>query len=114
MHSSEYTALQLDDVNFIASMTKLMTSVAVMQCVERGLVGLDDGWYPPSRLPHGLRIYHLPIDSLTSVPGANHISPPDVSKIVPRLTGRGIAIEVGDGVEVKKSSTRLTLRFVPP
>lgn len=26
----------------MASMTKLMTSVAVMQVVERGLVGLDD------------------------------------------------------------------------
>ena len=27
---------------FIASMTKLMTSIAAMQVVERGLVGLDD------------------------------------------------------------------------
>jgi CubicO group peptidase (beta-lactamase class C family) len=32
----------LDGVCFIASMTKLMTSIAAMQTVERGLIGLDD------------------------------------------------------------------------
>lgn len=31
-----------DAVFCIYSMTKLMTSVAAMQCVERGLIGLDD------------------------------------------------------------------------
>lgn len=30
-----------DDVMWIASCTKLMTSIAVMQCVERGLLDLD-------------------------------------------------------------------------
>ena len=34
--------MELDSLCWIASMTKLMTSVAVMQLVERGLVGLDD------------------------------------------------------------------------
>jgi len=31
-----------DSVFWIASMTKLMTSISAMQCVERGLIGLDD------------------------------------------------------------------------
>ena len=31
-----------DTVCWTASMTKLMTTVSAMQCVERGLVGLDD------------------------------------------------------------------------
>jgi CubicO group peptidase (beta-lactamase class C family) len=34
--------MQLDTVCFIASMTKLVTSICAMQCVERGLIGLDD------------------------------------------------------------------------
>lgn len=33
--------LEMDNVMYIASCTKLMTSVAAMQCVERGLVTLD-------------------------------------------------------------------------
>ena len=45
MDRSKDDPLQLDSFNFMASMTKLMTSIAVMQCVERGLVGLDDGQY---------------------------------------------------------------------
>lgn len=31
-----------DSVSFLASMTKLITSIAVLQVVEKGLVGLDD------------------------------------------------------------------------
>ena len=34
--------LTLDTVTWIASQTKLTTSVSVMQLVEKGLVGLDD------------------------------------------------------------------------
>ena len=34
--------MQLDTVCWIASMTKLATSICAMQCVERGLIGLDD------------------------------------------------------------------------
>jgi CubicO group peptidase (beta-lactamase class C family) len=34
--------MDISTSGFMASMTKLMTSVAVMQVVERGLVGLDD------------------------------------------------------------------------
>lgn len=30
-----------DDVHWIASVTKFITSIAVMQCVERGLLDLD-------------------------------------------------------------------------
>jgi CubicO group peptidase (beta-lactamase class C family) len=33
---------ELDAVCYIASMTKLMTTVAAMQTVERGLIALDD------------------------------------------------------------------------
>ena len=33
--------LELDNILLIASCTKLMTSIAAMQCVERGLVTLD-------------------------------------------------------------------------
>lgn len=39
---SDDTAFTKDTVCFIASMTKLVTSVATMQVVERGLIGLDD------------------------------------------------------------------------
>lgn len=35
-------SMELDGVCFIASMTKLMTTVAAMQTVERGLIALDD------------------------------------------------------------------------
>ncbi|KAI9774368.1 MAG: hypothetical protein M1840_004262 [Geoglossum simile] len=35
--------MRLDTVCYIASMTKLVTSICAMQCVERGLIGLDDG-----------------------------------------------------------------------
>ncbi|KAE9395560.1 beta-lactamase [Gymnopus androsaceus JB14] len=38
--------LELDTVMNIASATKLVTSVAAMQCVERGLIGLDDDVKP--------------------------------------------------------------------
>lgn len=31
----------MDDIMLIASCTKLMTSIAAIQCVERGLVTLD-------------------------------------------------------------------------
>jgi CubicO group peptidase (beta-lactamase class C family) len=31
-----------DSVSFLASMTKLITSIAALQVVEKGLVGLDD------------------------------------------------------------------------
>jgi CubicO group peptidase (beta-lactamase class C family) len=34
--------MELDTVCFAASMTKLVTSIAAMQCVERGLISLDD------------------------------------------------------------------------
>ena len=34
--------MQLDTVCFTASMTKLISSICAMQCVERGLIGLDD------------------------------------------------------------------------
>lgn len=33
--------LEIDNIMFIASCTKLMTSIAAMQCVERNLVTLD-------------------------------------------------------------------------
>ncbi|KAG8978858.1 hypothetical protein FRB94_012709 [Tulasnella sp. JGI-2019a] len=34
--------MTLDTVHWIASQTKIITAVAVMQCVERGQIGLDD------------------------------------------------------------------------
>lgn len=34
--------MQLDTILWIASCTKLMTMISALQCVERGLVGLDD------------------------------------------------------------------------
>jgi CubicO group peptidase (beta-lactamase class C family) len=34
--------LELDGFCYIASMTKLMTTVAAMQTMERGMIGLDD------------------------------------------------------------------------
>ncbi|KFZ11007.1 hypothetical protein V501_04948 [Pseudogymnoascus sp. VKM F-4519 (FW-2642)] len=40
--SANGTDFALDGLCFIASMTKLMTSIAAMQAVERGLIGLDD------------------------------------------------------------------------
>ncbi|KAL3428511.1 beta-lactamase family protein [Phlyctema vagabunda] len=40
--SAQSTALTEDAVCFVASMTKLMTTIAAMQVVERGLIGLDD------------------------------------------------------------------------
>ncbi|KZO90782.1 beta-lactamase [Calocera viscosa TUFC12733] len=36
----------VDTVVWIASMTKAMTSVAALQCIERGLIGLDDDVSP--------------------------------------------------------------------
>ncbi|KAI5253113.1 beta-lactamase family protein [Aureobasidium subglaciale] len=33
--------LQLNSILFLASMTKLLTSIAAMQCIERGLISLD-------------------------------------------------------------------------
>jgi CubicO group peptidase (beta-lactamase class C family) len=42
---SKHDPLQLDATLWIASCTKLMTTVAVMQCVERGQLGLDDNVY---------------------------------------------------------------------
>lgn len=38
--------LALDSVMWIASCTKLLTSIAAMQCVERGLVALDEDLRP--------------------------------------------------------------------
>nr|KMM71349.1 transesterase [Coccidioides posadasii RMSCC 3488] len=35
-------AIKNDDIMMIFSLTKLMTSIAVLQCVERGLIQLDD------------------------------------------------------------------------
>jgi CubicO group peptidase (beta-lactamase class C family) len=35
--------MSLDTVVSLASSTKLFTSIAAMQCVERGLIGLDEG-----------------------------------------------------------------------
>ena len=32
--------LALDDIHFIASCTKLLTTIAALQCVERGQLGL--------------------------------------------------------------------------
>ena len=34
--------MTLDTVMFTASCTKLMTTIAALQCVERGLVSLDE------------------------------------------------------------------------
>ena len=34
--------MTLDTVMFTASCTKLMTTIAALQCVERGLVALDE------------------------------------------------------------------------
>ena len=34
--------LQLDDVLFRASCTKIMTTIAALQCVERGLISLTE------------------------------------------------------------------------
>lgn len=39
---SKTEPMAIDTAGFIASMTKLMTSVATMQIIEKGLVGLDD------------------------------------------------------------------------
>jgi CubicO group peptidase (beta-lactamase class C family) len=36
------TPLELDTTMWIASCTKLMTAIAVLQCVEKGLLHLDD------------------------------------------------------------------------
>jgi CubicO group peptidase (beta-lactamase class C family) len=35
-------SMELDGFYYIASMTKLMTTIAAMQTVERGLIALDD------------------------------------------------------------------------
>lgn len=40
--SGERQALQLDDVCFLASATKLVTSIAALQCVDDGLIALDE------------------------------------------------------------------------
>lgn len=42
MDRSKNEALTTDTLTWIASQTKLTTSVAVLQVVEKGLVGLDD------------------------------------------------------------------------
>ena len=34
--------MKIDATMWIASCTKIMTTIAAMQCVERGLLGLDD------------------------------------------------------------------------
>ena len=39
LHTNE--PLEMEDIMATASCTKLMTSIAAMQCVERGLVSLD-------------------------------------------------------------------------
>lgn len=41
----DQSPLQLDAVMWIASCTKVMTSVAAMQCVERGQLSLDEPVY---------------------------------------------------------------------
>ncbi|KAJ5737234.1 uncharacterized protein N7483_002359 [Penicillium malachiteum] len=41
-HFSKAESMTLETAGWVASMTKLLTCVAVMQLVERGLVGLDD------------------------------------------------------------------------
>lgn len=41
-HKDAATALNEDTVLWIASVTKLMTSVAALQCVERNLISLDE------------------------------------------------------------------------
>lgn len=42
MNTGNSPVLTADTVTWIASQTKLTSSVAVMQVVERGLIGLDD------------------------------------------------------------------------
>ncbi|KDQ13921.1 hypothetical protein BOTBODRAFT_354837 [Botryobasidium botryosum FD-172 SS1] len=39
---SKASPVTLDTVHWIASQTKLLTTIAAMQCVERGQIGLDD------------------------------------------------------------------------
>lgn len=41
-HDATHEAMRTDAVFWTASCTKLMTAVAAMHCVERGLIGLDD------------------------------------------------------------------------
>lgn len=43
---SENEPLSVDSVMYVASCTKLLTTVAALQCVERGLVTLDDDLRP--------------------------------------------------------------------
>lgn len=42
LHSPDGARMRLDSLCWIASMTKMVTSVAVMQLVERGAITLDD------------------------------------------------------------------------
>ncbi|KAK4988997.1 hypothetical protein LTR50_003593 [Elasticomyces elasticus] len=51
-------SLDVNHVMRIASCTKLMTSIAAMQCVERGLVGLDDDLAPVMPDLAGLKVLH--------------------------------------------------------
>lgn len=43
---ADQSPLQLDTVMWIASCTKVVTSIAAMQCCERGLLSLDEPIYP--------------------------------------------------------------------
>ena len=48
--------MKLSTVMRIASTTKLITSVAAMQCVDRGLIGLDDDVVPVTPELHGIQL----------------------------------------------------------
>ncbi len=48
--------LTLETTFWIASCTKLLTSIAVLQCVEKGLIGLDDDVAPILHELKGIQI----------------------------------------------------------
>jgi CubicO group peptidase (beta-lactamase class C family) len=48
--------MELDTVVRLASATKIVTTVAVMQCVDQGLIGLDDDVEEQVEELRGIRI----------------------------------------------------------
>ncbi|CAI4212424.1 unnamed protein product [Parascedosporium putredinis] len=44
--TGQHRPQQLDDVLYLASATKLITTIAALQCVDRGLLNLMTTWAP--------------------------------------------------------------------
>ncbi|RDW80014.1 hypothetical protein BP6252_04652 [Coleophoma cylindrospora] len=57
--------VQLDSVFTLASCTKLVTSIAALQCVEQGLIGLDDDVSPVLTELKDAEIIDFPMESST-------------------------------------------------